>query len=259
VSSGIRNIRLTLAFDGTNYCGWQRQKEMLSVQQVVEEAIATMSREQVNLQGAGRTDAGVHALGMVANFHTASTIPCPGFFKGLNSLLPTDIRVLKASEAEPAFHARKSASGKTYMYHICNTVVQLPTERLYSTHIPNRLNIDAIRACLDRVTGTHDFSSFEAVGSRDTKNDGGRGAVREIFAGQVLQLEKSGRIAILLTGDGFLRHMVRNITGTVIEAGKGKISPDDFAAILRAKDRTCAGPTAPAHGLFLKEVYYPED
>lgn len=256
MSSSTRNLRLTIAFDGTNYCGWQRQKELPTIQQTIEEAIAMMSREQVNLQGAGRTDAGVHALGMTANFHTASDIPCTAFRKGLNSLLPNDIRIMETSEADTAFHARKSARGKTYIYHICNADVQLPTERLYSAHIPNKLNVDAIRACIHHVTGIHDFSSFEAAGSRDTKIKEGRGAVREIFDGQVLELEQPGRIAIHITGDGFLRHMIRNIAGTAIEAGKGKITINDFAVILRAKDRDSAGPTAPAHGLFLKEVYY---
>ena len=146
-----------------------------------------MTGEELSLHGAGRTDAGVHALGMVANYHTKATIPCPGFCKGLNSMLPMDIRVLEASEVEMNFHARIDAKAKTYWYFFNNSEIQLPTERLYAAH---------------------------------------------------------------------LRHMVRNIVGTILEVGKGKLSQNDIAAILAAKDRAAAGPTAPAAGLFLKEIFY---
>jgi len=251
-----RNIRLLLAYDGSGYAGWQRQKKCLTIQGVLEEAIATMTREEITLHGAGRTDAGVHAVGMVANFTTAADIPCPGFLKGLNSILPPDIRILKAEEAEPGFHARRSAQAKTYCYRICNSPVQLPTDRLYSAHLPVPLDMDAIRSCITRLLGSHDFSSFEAAGSRDPRTGTGRGAVRNILAAGIEQSAVPGSHEFLITGDGFLRHMVRNIIGTLLEVGRGKITARDFSAIISARDRNAAGPTAPAHGLFLKKVHY---
>jgi tRNA pseudouridine38-40 synthase len=254
--STVRNIKLIFAFDGTNYCGWQRQRNKVAIQQVVEDAIATMTQSQAKLHGAGRTDAGVHALGMVANFASDTNIPCVGFLKGLNSILPFDIRILDVQDMEPEFHARLSARSKSYVYNICNTPVQLPTKRLYSTHVPGKLDVDVVRSCMACVEGTHDFSSFEGSGSRDPSITEGRGAVRQILNTRVESIEENGQIKITLTGNGFLRHMVRNIVGTAIEAGRGKITAEDFAGILAAKDRNCAGPTAPAHGLFLCEIYY---
>jgi tRNA pseudouridine38-40 synthase len=252
----LRNIQLLIAYDGTRYAGWQKQKKDPTIQGLLEGAITTMTGTPVTLHGAGRTDAGVHALAMVANFTTTANIPCPGFLKGLNSMVPADIRILTAKEAGPDFHARRSACAKTYVYNICNTPVQLPTERLYSAHIPNNLDIDAMKASLACIQGTHDFSSFEASGSRDPEITGGRGAIREILAARIDRQDEEDRIRITLTGDGFLRHMVRNIAGTLIQVGKSTITVQNFKEILAAKDRSCAGPTAPAHGLFLKEVLY---
>ncbi len=252
----LRNIKLIIAYDGTCYAGWQKQKKDPTIQGLLERAIATMTDAPVVLHGAGRTDAGVHALAMVANFTTAANIPCTGFLKGLNSILPSAIRILAATEVEPEFHARRSACAKTYVYNICNTPVQIPTERLYSAHIPNNLDIDAMKASLACIQGTHNFSSFEASGSRDPEITGGRGAIREILAARIDRQDKEDRIRITLIGDGFLRYMVRNIAGTLIQVGKGAITVQNFKDILAAKDRSCAGPTAPAHGLFLKEVHY---
>jgi tRNA pseudouridine38-40 synthase len=252
----LRNIKLIIAYDGTRYAGWQKQKKDPTIQGLLEEAIATMTNGPATLHGAGRTDAGVHALAMVANFASAANIPCPGFLKGLNSMLPPDIRILAATDTGPDFHARRSACAKTYFYNICNTPIQIPTERLYSAHIPYNLDIDAMEDALACLQGSHDFSSFEASGSRDPENTGGRGAIREILAARINLQDKGGRIRITLTGDGFLRHMVRNIAGTLIQVGKSAITVQDFKKILAAQDRSCAGPTAPAHGLFLKEVHY---
>jgi len=252
----LRNIKLIIAYDGTRYAGWQKQKKDPTIQGLLEGAIATMTGAPATLHGAGRTDAGVHALGMVANFTSAANIPCAGFLKGLNSMLPADIRILTAADTRPEFHARRSACAKTYVYNICNTPVQIPTDRLYSAHIPGNLDIDAIKDSLACIQGTHDFSSFEASGSRDPENTGGRGAIREILAARISRQETEGRIRITLTGDGFLRHMVRNIAGTLIQVGKGTITVQDFIEILAARDRSCAGPTAPARGLFLKKVHY---
>jgi len=253
--SDRRNIKLLLAFDGTAYAGWQKQKSEKTIQGAIEDRLRVMTGECPCLHGAGRTDAGVHALGMVANFATGTEIPCQGFVKGLNSLLPADIRVLEAMEVGAGFHARRSARAKTYWYNLTSGPVQLPTERLYCAHIFAELDFAAINAGLEHVTGTHDFSSFEGSGSRDP-GVAGRGAVRTIFtaAFKSMGLEKNHRFVI--TGDGFLRHMVRNIVGTLLQVGQGRLAPSDVAEILAARDRASAGPTAPARGLFLKEVLY---
>jgi tRNA pseudouridine38-40 synthase len=249
-----RNIKLLLAFDGTGYAGWQKQKSEETIQGVIEDRLQIMTGAHSCLHGAGRTDAGVHALGMVANFATAAKIPCQGFVKGLNSMLPDAIRVLDATEVEAGFHARRSAKAKTYWYNLTNGPVQLPTERLYCTHVFTELDFEAIRKGLEYVTGPHDFSSFEGSGSRDPER-AGRGAVRTIFAASLKAMgERNFRFVI--TGDGFLRHMVRNIVGTMLELGQGKFVASEVAAILAARDRSAAGPTAPARGLFLKEVLY---
>jgi len=250
-----RNIKLLLAFDGTGYAGWQKQKLDKTIQGGIEDRLHVMTGEHSCLHGAGRTDAGVHALGMVANFETGTEIPCQGFIKGLNSLLPADIRVLDATEVEAGFHARRSAKAKTYWYNLTNGPVQLPTERLYCTHVFAELDFDAIEAGLGHMAGTHDFSSFEGSGSRDPEI-AGRGAVRTIFEASLKTTGKGNYHRFVINGDGFLRHMVRNIVGTMLEVGQGKLAPSEVAAILAAKDRSTAGPTAPARGLFLKEVVY---
>ena len=250
-----RNIKLLLAFDGTEYVGWQKQKSAKTIQGVIEEKLHIMTGEELCLNGAGRTDAGVHALGMVANYHTEANISCQGFVKGLNSMLPTDIRVLEACEVETDFHARRNAKAKTYWYNFSSCQIQLPTERLYSTHVFEELDIGAMQNSLAHLKGTHDFSSFEGAGSRDQKFSR-RGAVRTIIEASIETLGVDGNHRFIITGDGFLRHMVRNIVGTILQVGKGKLAQSDIGAILAAKDRSAAGPTAPAAGLFLKEVFY---
>ena len=251
-----RNIKLLLAFDGTAYAGWQRQKSEKTIQGVLEEKIQVMTGAHSCLHGAGRTDAGVHAMGMVANFETGAGIPCPAFVKGLNSMLPTDIRVLEACEVALGFHARRNARAKTYWYNLSIGPVQLPTERLYSAHVFGELDIRAMQQGLAHVAGTHDFASFEGAGSRD-KEFPGRGAVRTIMAAGLETVGGEDNLRFIITGDGFLRHMVRNLVGTLLEVGKGRLEQSDIAAVLAARDRSLAGPTAPPHGLFLKEVLYP--
>ena len=250
-----RNIKLLLAYDGTLYAGWQKQKSEKTIQGEIEESLQVMTGEHTCLHGAGRTDAGVHALGMVANFSTGRKIPCPAFVKGLNSLLPADIRILEAKEVEVSFHARRSAKAKTYWFNLSNGPVQLPTERLYWAHVFQELDCASMREGLQYITGTHDFSSFEGAGSRSPER-AGRGAVRTIFEASLNTLESGNYHRFVVTGDGFLRHMVRNIVGTMLEVGLGRLHASEVAAILAAQDRSAAGPTAPACGLFLKEVLY---
>ncbi len=256
-ATGQRNICLVIAFDGSRYKGWQRQAGLPTIQGLLEEQLTRMTGEQVCLYGAGRTDAGVHALAMVANFHTSSSIPLQGFRRGLNSLLPRDIRILTAREERPEFHSRFDALGKTYRYDFFTGEVQLPTTRLYMAHRPCSFDADRVRRCLRLIIGTHDFSSFEATGSRDPEQTGGRGAVRTLSEARCEAISgQPDSWSLTFTGDGFLRHMVRNLAGTLIDAGRGRIGSSDFAAILAGRNRTLAGPTAPACGLFLVRVHY---
>jgi tRNA pseudouridine38-40 synthase len=249
-----RCIRLLIAFDGTAYRGWQRQLHVPTIQATLEEALGLICGHAITLHGAGRTDSGVHALAMVAHFHTPVQHPLSAFIRGVNSLIPPDIRVLDAHEENIDFHCRYSALGKTYRYDLYAGQIQLPTRRLYEGHFPGILNIKIIETCLNGLIGTHDFSSFEAVGSRDPLQNG-RGAVRTITHA-CLQENGRHRYSLFFTGDGFLRHMVRNLVGTLIQAGRGTISPEQFKKILASRDRSKAGPTAPARGLFLETIHY---
>ena len=187
---GYRNIRLLIAYDGSTYSGWQRQKNAPTIQGTLEDRIAVITNTDITLHGAGRTAAGVHAKGMTANFVTASTIPCSGFLNGLNSMLPKDIRILRAEDAENDFHSRYSATGKTYSYSFFTGVIQIPTDRLYTAHYPGTFQDKKVRQALQVIQGTKDFSSFEASGSRDTRRNDGRGAIRTLF-GATLSLHHS--------------------------------------------------------------------
>jgi tRNA pseudouridine38-40 synthase len=256
-TSAVRNIKLVLAYDGTDYAGWQRQLGQPSIQQIVEEALARLTQAPVTLHGAGRTDAGVHAEGMAANFHTDSAIPLPGLVKGLNSMLPEAIRVLAAEKVAHDFHARYNATGKVYVYTFMTTEVMPPCSRLYAVQFRGAFAGAAVRLCLPMLVGTHDFSSFEAIGSRDLSAPGSRGAVRTIFTADLAEEGKDSAIyRLTIAGDGFLRHMVRNIVGTLFAVGRGRLTPLDFQGILAARDRSLAGATAPAKGLTLKTVLY---
>ncbi len=244
----MRNVRLVVEYDGTLYCGWQRQTNGLSIQEVLENRLQLMTGAAVRLIGSGRTDAGVHAINQVANFRTPSDIPVDGLLKGLNSLLPRDIAVREASEAHTGFHARYSALEKIYVYRLLCGRVRSPLERLYAWHVPYSLNFRAMEACLPAIHGEHDFSAFMASGSNV------KSTVR-----RVSNLKLAPRDDVLefeITANGFLRHMVRNIVGTLVEVGRGRKTPELLASILDGRDRRKAGMTAPPQGLFLKEVIY---
>lgn len=255
MSQSIRTIKLLISYDGTNYCGWQKQPNGITIQEEIENCLSTMTTEIIRLHGAGRTDAGVHAHGMVAHFNCVSLIPCDIFQRGINSMLPGDIRILDIKEVDSSFHARYCATGKKYQYTIYTGNIQPPFHRFTSLHIRNPLNLSRIQDCLYATIGTHDFSSFENTGTRDKSITTGKGAVRTIH--RTALIEESEHILILeFEGDGFLRNMVRNLTGTILEAGREKITAEDFQDILAARDRSRAGATAPAHGLALVEVFY---
>lgn len=252
-----RKIRLLLAYDGTNYAGWQRQRQGEStVQATLEDRLQTICGHPVTLHGAGRTDAGVHALAMTAHFHTPVGHPLAAFSKGMNALLPPDIRILEAAEAAPEFHSRFSAAGKIYRYDFFTGPVMPPARRLYVGHLPGDFDPEAARAALGHLLGGHDFLSFTHA---PDLHEGGRGTVRTLLAAELLPMpDLPGGWSIRLTGDGFLRQMVRIIVGTAVEAGQGKRPAEDIPALLAARDRRRAGKTAPACGLFLEKVIYSE-
>lgn len=252
----MRNIKLTIAYDGTEFSGWQKQINAPTIQGEIEKQLERVTNHSpVTLHGAGRTDAGVHALAMVANFHTISSIILPQLHRALNSLLPMAIRILAVEEVSQDFHARFSVRSKTYIYKIETGAIQSPIHRLYQVHIPSSLSIEKMGACLNLLSGTHDFASFEAAGSRDKSITTGRGSIRTLLKAELSKTDANS-LDFIFTGDGFLRHMVRNIMGTVLDVGKGRTSLVDFKKIIQAKDRSAAGVTAPAHGLFLQTIRY---
>jgi tRNA pseudouridine38-40 synthase len=243
------NFKLTLEYDGTPYSGWQVQNNCPTVQGEIENALGRMLDRPVRISGSGRTDAGVHALGQVANFQADTTIGADQFKRGLNSLLKGPIVVHECTRVDPSFHSRYSARAKAYHYHFLNREDPCGVGRNFVWHIRTPLSIPAMEACCKIITGTHDFKAFEGSGSpRST-------TVRTLFSAGFEQTDKD-RFTFKVRGDGFLRFMVRNLVGTLVLAGAGKITPEDFRAILKGKDRSLAGATAPPCGLFLVEVSY---
>ncbi len=240
---------MILEYDGTRYHGWQRQKDPLTIQQVLEECILRITGEDVRVTASGRTDAGVHALGQVANFRTDSDLHTGNLLRGINSLLPKDIVIKELSAAPDSFHARYDVKSKVYLYQIFNSRIRPVLFRLYTWLIYDPLDADKMREAASHLVGTHDFSSFCAAGC-DQENH-----VRTVIALD-LAPSRSGIMRIHVEADGFLRHMVRNIVGTLVEVGRGKRGPDTIPLLLETKDRRRAGMTAPPQGLFLKEVKY---
>lgn len=245
-----RNLVLTVAYDGTNYHGFQRQTPpVVAVQNVLERALAKVCGEQVELAAAGRTDAGVHAYGQVVNFFTDGRIPVERLPRAVNGLLPPDIIVTKAWEAQRDFSARHAATGKAYVYRLEECTIPNPFTRNYAWQIFRPLDHAAMRAALSMLVGTHDYSSFRAAGGAPMSPVRTLDEIR-------LDEEGAGRFSCYLHGNGFLYHMVRNIMSTVVNVGLGRISVERFAAIFAACDRRLASPTAPACGLYLLRVDY---
>ena len=244
----LKNIKLTIEYDGTAYHGWQHQPRHISIQQAVKEKIEIIAKEKINLIGASRTDAGVHALAQAANFKTKSRMNKGEWQRALNSLLPSDIVIKKAEIVSPDFHARFSAKGKIYKYLILNQPVPSALYRNHAWHIPYPLNLTEMRKAAKFLIGRHDFSSFRAS-SCSAENP-----VRRIK--RLAITKKDGFIQFTIEADAFLHHMVRNIIGTLIAVGIGKLTPDKTGSILKAKDRRLAGKTAPPHGLYLVKVIY---
>ena len=269
----MRNLRLILSYDGTDFAGWQVQPGRTTVQGALASAIGRLSGENVLPQGSGRTDAGVHALAQVASFTTASAIPVENWMKALNDNLPAAIRVLEVTEAAPEFHARKSARAKTYRYRIYRGAICPPFLARYVWHYPYPLEESAMVAGARAIVGEHDFTSFAAVdpervermaASENLNHGGHRGTqgpteyqlsnVRTIFSSQ--WTHEGEELIYTARGSGFLHHMVRNLVGTFLLMGKGTVSLEDLRRILEVRERTAAGPTAPASGLYLVAVEY---
>jgi len=250
----MRNIKLVLAYDGADFAGWQVQPDAPTIQGTLASAIGRVTGEKVLPQGSGRTDAGVHALAQVATFSTESPMPVANFVKALNDILPPTIRVLKAAEAAADFHARKSAEAKTYRYRMYRDEICPPFLARYVWHYPYPLDEAAMTEAATWVVGEHDFTSFAAVDPENNREETSN--VRTVFTSAWNR--KGEELVYTIRGNGFLHHMVRNLVGTFVLVGKGTLRPKDIGRILEARNRSAAGATAPASGLYLVNVEYPE-
>jgi tRNA pseudouridine38-40 synthase len=244
--------KLLIEYDGSKFYGWQVQTSLVTVQGTLRDALARITGEEVLPQGSGRTDAGVHALGQVASFALAAPIPERNLVRALNRILPPAVRVLEATRVEADFHARHSARAKIYEYRIYRGEICPPWQAPYVYAYPARLNVENMKRAAARVLGEHDFSSFAA-----TESEGARGNVRTVWSSE---WSIAGELLLYqVRGNGFLHHMVRNLVGTFLEVGRGNIEEREVEAILTARSRSHAGPTAPARGLFLVCVDYREN
>lgn len=244
----MRNIKLTIEYDGKDFNGWQKQPNKLNIQGEIERAIYNITKEEVDLIGSGRTDAGVHAFGQIANFKTNSNISIEKMAIAINSQLKNSIVVKKAEEVDERFHSRYNAKRKTYRYVINNTEYGSAIYRNLEYHFPIKLNVEKMQEAAKYFEGEHDFKAFKSSGTS------GRNSVRTIYKAEVKT--DGERILIELTGNGFLYNMVRIISGTLLDVGLGKIEPSEIEDIINSKDRTKAGKTLPAHGLYLVKVNY---
>ena len=263
----MRNVKLTLAYDATDFHGWQIQPGETTVQGVLRDTLRQITQEDIVVHGAGRTDAGVHAWGQVANFKTESRLGPSDFLRACNALLPHTVRVREAEEAGPDFHARWSATAKTYRYRIHGGAVQSPFGRRYALYEPRPLDFAAMGEAAAQFLGRHDFASFAASsGCEDVDRE--RDTVKDILQSEVLRTPLACALAAgdtaedewvyVVRGRSFLRYMVRKMVGTLLEVGLGRLAPSDIPSILERRDRASSGPTAPPHGLCLMSVEYAE-
>ena len=244
----MRNIKLTIEYDGKDFNGWQKQPNKLNIQGEIERAIYNITKEEVDLIGSGRTDAGVHAFGQIANFKTNSNISIEKMAIAINSQLKNSIVVKKAEEVDERFHSRLSCKKKTYRYIINNSPEGTAIYRNLETHIPQKLDLSQMKKAIKYFEGEHDFKAFKSSGTS------GKNSVRTIYKAEVRK--EGDNIIIELTGNGFLYNMVRIISGTLLDVGLGKIKPEEIPEIIESKDRQRAGRTLPAHGLYLVQVVY---
>jgi tRNA pseudouridine38-40 synthase len=247
-----QTFKLTIAYDGTDFIGWQRQASGVSIQGLLEDALGELDGRPVTVTGAGRTDAGVHARGQVAAARLEREVDAGTVVRAVNIRLPPTVRVLDAAPVSGEFHARFDARLKSYRYRIWNAEVMNPFERSYAWHVPMALDVSAMAEAAAALCGTHDFGAFQGTGS-DTQT-----TVRTVVRSAVEREAGSPLVVYDAAGEGFLRHMVRNIVGTLVEVGRGRFPATWIGEVLASRDRSAAGPTAPAHGLFLMAVAYGE-
>jgi tRNA pseudouridine38-40 synthase len=250
----MRNLKLVLSYDGSEFSGWQVQPDRLTLQGTLASAIGRITGEKVLPQGSGRTDAGVHALAQVATFATESAVPTQNFQKALNDILPTSVRIIEVSEAPAEFHARHSARAKTYRYRIYRGAICPPFLARYVWHFPYPLDEQATMHSAGMVIGEHDFTSFAAVDAESGSEDDSSSNVRRIFSSAWERIGEE--FVYTVRGSGFLHHMVRNLVGTFILVGRGTLQTRDLVRILESRNRSAAGATAPAGGLYLVSVEY---
>lgn len=249
MSALAKNFKLVIEYDGSRYHGWQRQKGDRSIQGEIETALGRITAQKVTLIGSGRTDAGVHALGQVANFECDTRLEPAALMNALNSLIADDILIKACERVHASFHARYDVKSKVYQYRILNRALPAAIGRQYAWFIRKTLNPEAMRAAIPHVIGRHNFKAFEGAGSVRQHT------IRHVFSAELTEQEDR-HLIFQIEADGFLRYMVRNMVGTLVDVGLGKISPDDFKGILDSKDRSQASATAPAHGLVLVQVNY---
>jgi tRNA pseudouridine38-40 synthase len=250
----MRNLKVTLSYDGAEFSGWQVQPDAPTVQGTLASAIGRITGEKVLPQGSGRTDAGVHALAQVMTFVTESSVPTANFVKAMNDILPASVRVLEVEEAPADFHARHSARAKSYRYRIYRESICPPFLARYVWHYPYRLGEQEMQRAAELVVGEHDFTSFAAVDPERGRDDAPVSNVRRIFLSSWQRI--GDELVFTVRGSGFLHHMVRNLVGTFILVGKGTLQVEDVTRILEARNRAAAGATAPASGLYLVNVEY---
>ncbi len=250
----MRNLKVTLSYDGTDFSGWQVQPNAVTVQGTLASVIGRITGEKVLPQGSGRTDAGVHALAQVMTFVTESSVPTENFLKAMNDVLPASVRVREVAEASMDFHARHSARAKTYRYRIYRESICPPFLARYVWHYPYPLDEEGMARVAEMVSGEHDFTSFAAVDPERSREGEPALNVRTIFSSAWERVE--GELIYTVRGSGFLHHMVRNLVGTFVLVGRGTLPAQDVTRILEARKRSAAGPTAPASGLYLVSVEY---
>jgi tRNA pseudouridine38-40 synthase len=250
----MRRIRITVSYDGTDYHGWQVQPELPTIQGILEGVLSEIEGDKVHVDGSGRTDAGVHALAQVAAFNLTNPIPLPNLKKAMNRLLPRDIRVMETAEVQDGFHPRYDAIAKTYEYRILRSEICPPFDRRFVYHYPYPLDEARMIAAARLLEGEHDFSAFAAADPVDVME---RSKVRHIFSSCLMRAD--ARLIYRVRGSGFLKHMVRNILGVLLEVGKGNLTNADIEARLQPGCTIPAGPSAPARGLFLVGVEYGEN
>lgn len=248
----MKKFMAVIEYDGTHYHGWQLQKSLRTIQGSLEQSLERIVGHQARVHGAGRTDAGVHAVGQVAHFLSDWSRSLHELHRGWNALLPEDISVRRLALVPEDFHARHSALSKSYSYRILNQPLRSPLIRYYCWHVPRALNLSRLETAASSLLGVHDFAAF------GSPTDGTPSTVREILDARWDRDESEGVLTFSVRGTGFLRHMIRSLVGTLIQVGRGRMSASHFSIVLKSCDRSQAGPTAPAHGLCLDSVDYPE-